>query len=105
VTPYVPITVIDDCIRATGFTQVVDPPHPYPAEARCKWLLERITILKETADYCSILHDNPEVEQLTALVRQQRKWIEVQQHTINTMITENMALRDTLNGIRRLTKE
>lgn len=48
---YVPIAVIDDMILATGFSQLVgNAYYQYGCEYKCRWLLERISILKEAAN-------------------------------------------------------
>lgn len=96
---YLPETVIDEMIVATGFDQVTGP--AYGIEDKCQWLLERIGILREEALAGNILHDNPGLEALVALVEYQRQGLKSYQNTISIQHAELNELREKvrkLNG-------
>ncbi len=95
---YIPEDIIDDLIRATGFTQVAEP--AYDIKYKCKWLLERIGILRQEATAGNILHDNPDMEKLVAYCMWQKGCTDARQQTINTMMETNERLRDEISRLK-----
>jgi hypothetical protein len=89
-------SVIDELIEATGFGQVAKP--AYGIEYKCHWLLERIGILREEATHGNILHDNPEVKQLVALVEFERGISNALRQTLAAEYLEVESLRDRLKS-------
>jgi hypothetical protein len=97
--PYIPESVIDEMIRATGFIQVSTP--DTNIKYKCKWLLERIEILKRDADTVNIVHDKPEISQLVAALKHERSYREGLSHTLDVKREEMERLRDELRAFQR----
>lgn len=95
---FVSSSVIDEMICATGFNQVATK--SYGIEYKCRWLLERIGIMQREALHGAIIHDNPEIQQLIALVEFERQGTKAYRHTIESQRLELDQMRDELRKLR-----
>lgn len=86
---YLPAERLDDLIAATGFDL-----ESYPYEHKYRWLLERIGMLRERSDAANIVHDNPEISQLVALIQYERRWSAGLTNTIAGLQAELERLRN-----------
>lgn len=91
--------VIDELIRATGFDQVTEP--TYGIEYKCRWLLERIQIMKRDSCNSGIVQDNPEIKALVALTNHERATTEAYSHTIQTQRQQIEDLRQVIDDLKR----
>lgn len=89
VVSYLPVEALFALVRATGYD--LDGSTP---EYQYRWLLERIGMLRDEAKAAAILHDNPKVGDLVALVQSERCWSAGLSSTI-------LALQVELENLRR----
>lgn len=85
---FLPVACLDQLVEATGFNL-----GPDNYDYKLKWLIERIGMLRESADKAAIVHDNPTVADLTALIQQERRWSAGLDNTIQGMMAELEVLR------------
>lgn len=86
---FLPAERLDDLVVATGFTLGEYVPY----ETKYQWLLERIGMLRRDSEAAAILHDNPEKNDLVAVIQRERDYNKALQSTITALTSECENLR------------
>lgn len=85
---FLPVECLDALVAATGF-DLAETSYDY----KFTWLVERIGMLRKDSEAAAIVHDNPQVSDLVAVIQEERAWSAGQQNTINAMTVELEKLR------------